>query len=58
MEDHSYIHVGRYYVGITVYEIVDTYRGEDSKAIYPVWGNYQTALHCDLKPILEEKLDY
>ena len=57
MEDHSYIHVGRYYVGITVYEIVDTYRGEDSKAIYPVWGNYQTALHCDLKPILEEKLD-
>ena len=56
MKDHSYIHVGQYYVGITVYEIVDTYRGEDSKAIYPVWGNYQTALHCDLKPILDEKL--
>ena len=52
MTDDSYIHVGRYYVGVTIYEIADWYRGEDSGAWYPVFGNYQRAEHCDLSPVL------
>lgn len=52
MIDHSYIHVGQYYVGVTVYEIVDSYRGEDSGAWYPVYGNYQVAERCDFSPVL------
>ena len=52
MTDHSYIHVGQYYVGVTVFEIVYWYRGEDSGARYPEYGNYEQAEHCDFSPVL------
>lgn len=53
MTDDSFIHVGRYYVGVTVYEIVEWYKGEDSGARYPVFGNYEIAENCDLHPVLD-----
>lgn len=58
MTDDSYIHVGRYYVGVTVYEIVDWYRGEDSGARYPEFGNYQIAEHCDFSPVLNTVMSH
>ncbi len=52
----THFSIGYYYISLISFEKVDTYRGEDSGAIYPIFGNYQVEKAYDLSAVINHKM--